>query len=70
MSLVPFITKIAVDSGCLDRSRCASVLEEANAKRGSLVEAVLEDDRCPWQNRSAVEDADVNNGNRSPEPIG
>lgn len=44
MSLVPLVTKIAVDSGCRDRIRCEQILEEANTRRSSLVEAVLDAD--------------------------
>jgi general secretion pathway protein E len=42
MSLVPLVTKIAVDSGCRDRVRCEQVLQDASGRQGSLVEALLD----------------------------
>ena len=44
MSLVPLVTKIAIESGCHDRARCEQVLQEAASKQGSLVEALLDAD--------------------------
>ena len=44
MSLVPLVTKLAVDSGCTDRARCENVLHDAAAKNQSLVEALLDAD--------------------------
>ncbi len=42
MSLVPLVTKIAIESGCRDRIRCEQVLQEAASRQGSLVEALLD----------------------------
>ncbi|MCB1229177.1 MAG: type II/IV secretion system protein [Verrucomicrobiae bacterium] len=42
MSLVPLVTKIAIESGCRDRMRCEQVLQEAATRQGSLVEALLD----------------------------
>ena len=44
MSLVPLVTKIAIESGCRDRIRCEQVLQEAAGRQGSLVEALLDAD--------------------------
>lgn len=44
MSLVPLVTKIALDSGCTDRHRCEELLTEAASRRASLVEALIESD--------------------------
>jgi general secretion pathway protein E len=44
MSLVPLVTKIAIDSGCHDRARCEQVLHEASGRQSSLVEALLDAD--------------------------
>ncbi|MBL9153945.1 MAG: type II/IV secretion system protein [Verrucomicrobiales bacterium] len=44
MSLVPLVTKIAMESGCRDRSRCEQVLHEAAGRQTSLVEALLDAD--------------------------
>ncbi len=44
MSLVPLVTKIAIESGCRDRQRCEQVLQEAATRQGSLVEALLDAD--------------------------
>ncbi len=42
MSLIPLVTEIALRSGCGDKPRCEAVLAEAQSKRGSLVEALLD----------------------------
>ncbi|NNE91915.1 MAG: type II/IV secretion system protein [Verrucomicrobiales bacterium] len=42
MSLIPLVTKIAVDAGCHDVAKCEAVLGEAAAKRASLVEALID----------------------------
>jgi len=42
MSLIPLLTRISLDSGCLDRDRCETVLAEAAARRSSLVDAVFD----------------------------
>lgn len=44
MSLVPLLTKLAVDSGCQDRHRCEETLSAAADRSASLVEALLETD--------------------------
>lgn len=44
MSLVPLITKLAVDSGCNDRGRCEDTLTAAAERGASLVETLLESD--------------------------
>ncbi|MFT5466761.1 MAG: general secretion pathway protein E [Verrucomicrobiales bacterium] len=44
MSLVPLLTKLAVDSGCQDRSRCEETLTAAAQRGASLVETLLESD--------------------------
>lgn len=42
MSLVPLVAKIAADSGCPDRARCESALLDAQSRRASLVQALLD----------------------------
>ncbi len=42
MSLVPLLTKIAIDAGCEAAGRCEEVLKEAEGRQQPLVEALLE----------------------------
>ena len=42
MSLVPLITKLSLRSGCQEAGRCEEVLNDAVARRASLVEAVYD----------------------------
>jgi len=42
MSLVPLLTRVSLESGCLDAAHCDSVLAEAASRRSSLVDAVLD----------------------------
>lgn len=42
MSLVPLLTKVSLNSGCLDAPRCEEVLAEAASRRVSLVDAVFD----------------------------
>lgn len=44
MSLIPLVTQLAMESGCLDRSRCEELLGVAEQRHVSLVEALLESD--------------------------
>ncbi len=44
MSLIPLITKLAMDSGCRDRVTCERVLQEAVGKQLSPIEALLDAD--------------------------
>ena len=44
MSLVPLLTKLAIDSGCQDRHRCEETLSAAAGRSASLVEALIEGD--------------------------
>jgi len=42
MSLLPLVTRVSMSSGCLDQSRCESVLADAWSRRSSLVDAVYD----------------------------
>ena len=42
MSLIPLLSKISMDSGCVDAPQCESVLEDAAARQSSLVDAVFD----------------------------
>ncbi|MEM9015734.1 MAG: GspE/PulE family protein [Verrucomicrobiota bacterium] len=42
MSLVPLLTRISHESGCLDPAGCESVLAEAASRQSSLIDALLD----------------------------
>ncbi|NRB76878.1 MAG: Flp pilus assembly complex ATPase component TadA [Verrucomicrobiales bacterium] len=42
MSLIPLLSRISMDSGCVDAPQCESVLEDAAARQSSLVDAVFD----------------------------
>lgn len=44
MSLVPLLTKIALETGCPDRNRCEETLQAAHLRQASLVESLVEAD--------------------------
>lgn len=44
MSLIPLVTQLAMESGCVDRARCEAVLAAAEKGHSSLMEALLESD--------------------------
>jgi len=44
MSLIPLLTKIALESACSDRERCTEVLTTAESRQLSLVDSLIEAD--------------------------
>lgn len=42
MSLIPLLTKLSLQSGCADPSRCQTVLDEAASKHNPLIDSVLD----------------------------
>ena len=42
MSLIPLLSKISMDSGCIDAPQCESVLADAASRQSSLVDAVFD----------------------------
>jgi general secretion pathway protein E/type IV pilus assembly protein PilB len=42
MSLIPLLSKISMDSGCIDAPHCESILADAASRQSSLVDAVFD----------------------------
>ena len=42
MSLIPLLSKISMDSGCVDAPHCESILADAASRQSSLVDAVFD----------------------------
>lgn len=44
MSLIPLLTKLALESGCTDRNRCSEILTAAEIRQQSLIDALMDSD--------------------------